>query len=124
MTITGQYLTYSEYQSLGGSLEQTPFNLLEFEARKIIDRYTQNRLVNLQNQVQEVKLCIMTLIEYLQNTKGKTNISSESVGSYSVSYGSNNNSEEQSKHERDIVRNYLIGCKLEDNTPYMFVGIK
>lgn len=124
MTITGQYLTYSEYQSLGGSLEQTPFNLLEFEARKIIDKYTQNRLVNLQTQVQEVKLCIMALIEYLNAIKGKTNISSESVGSYLVNYGSNNNNEEQGKHEKDIVRNYLIGCRLEDNTPYMLIGVE
>ena len=40
---SGQYLTYLEYQSLGGTLEETPFNLLEYEARKQIDLRTQRR---------------------------------------------------------------------------------
>ena len=29
MEFKGQYLTYNEYKSLGGNLNQTPFNLLE-----------------------------------------------------------------------------------------------
>ena len=30
MEFNGQYLTYNEYKALGGSLDITPFNLLEF----------------------------------------------------------------------------------------------
>ena len=46
MTFEGQYLTYAEYQELGGSaIGEMPFNLLEFEARRRIDEPTHNRLV-------------------------------------------------------------------------------
>ena len=37
MEFSGQYLTYLEYKALGGTLDQTPFNILEFEARRQID---------------------------------------------------------------------------------------
>ena len=43
MTFDNQYLTYSEYQELGGTLAELPFNLLEYESRKIIDEKTLNR---------------------------------------------------------------------------------
>ena len=89
MEIKGQYLAYQEYKGLGGTLGLTPFNMLEFKARKEIDDCTFGRLKNLKSQVQDVKLCIMELIDkikkYNEVDNGK---SSESVGSYSVSYNS------------------------------------
>ena len=42
MKFKGQYLTYQEYKGLGGTLELTPFNILEFEARRRIDEITHN----------------------------------------------------------------------------------
>ena len=67
MTFEGQYLTLDEYIELGGSqIEQMPFNLLEFEARRKIDSRTQNRLRNEENIPQEVKLCVFNLINTLQ----------------------------------------------------------
>ena len=89
MTFEGQYLTYAEYQELGGSaIGEMPFNLLEFEARKRIDIRTQRRLVNETEIPQEVKLCVYNLISKIQLYQNDTNrnIGSESVGSYSVSY--------------------------------------
>ena len=48
MEFKGQYLSYNEYKALGGeTLDQMPFNLLEFEARRKIDSRTQNRLKNI-----------------------------------------------------------------------------
>ena len=44
MEFEGQYLTYNEYKALGGRLDQTPFNILEFEARRKIDERTFERL--------------------------------------------------------------------------------
>ena len=39
MEFEGQYLTYEDYKALGGTLnDQMPFNLLEFESRKQIDK--------------------------------------------------------------------------------------
>ena len=114
MTFEGQYLTLDEYIELGGSqIEQMPFNLLEFEARRKIDSRTQNRLRNEENIPQEVKLCVFNLINTLQtyiNTQNR-NVQSESVGEYSVSYGGNINEIIESKNAEldDIIIDYLYG---------------
>ena len=62
MEFNGQYLTYNEYKALGGNLDQTPFNLLEYEARRKVDERTQQRLKNVNDIPQEVKLCEYTII--------------------------------------------------------------
>ena len=122
MEFKGQYLTYDEYKALGGLLDQTPFNLLEFEARKEIDKYTFNRLVNLETQKQEVKLCIYNLINQISYNQANLNgIASESIDGYSISYTSQNTSEISQK-TRNIIETYLINCKLSDGTPYLYRG--
>ena len=91
MNIKGQYLAYQEYKGLGGALELTPFNVLEFEARRRIDEVTHNRLVGGKDIPQEVKMCEFSIINKVLKaydectSRGK---SSESVGNYSVSYNS------------------------------------
>ena len=91
MNIKGQYLKYQEYKELGGTLELTPFNILEFEARRRIDEVTHNRLVGGKDIPQEIKMCEFSIInKVLESYDKETNRgkSSESVGSYSVSYNS------------------------------------
>lgn len=119
MEFEGQYLTYNEYIELGGSqLEQMPFNILEFEARKQIDLRTFNRLKDLQEIPQEVKMCVNKLINTLQNytvstndVVGNGNVASESTDGYSVSYITADKIGEMAKSKRveidDIVRTYL-----------------
>jgi hypothetical protein len=113
MEFSGQYLTYEEYRSLGGTLDLTPFNLLEFEARRKIDTRTQNRLKNEKTIPQEVKLCIYNLIGTLETyiNKQNRNVQSESVGEYSVSYGGNIKDIVESKNTEldDIILNDLYG---------------
>ena len=88
----GQYLTYAEYRSLGGTLEETPFNLLEFEARKQIDLRTQRRLLNVDSIPNEVKLCdfhLINKIESFANTiqaTSQNNVTQETIDGYSVAY--------------------------------------
>ena len=94
MTFEGQYLTYQEYQDLGGSaIGETPFNLLEFEARKQIDLRTQLRLkkISTQDIPLEVKICETNLINkiksYSENTiEINSNKANESIDGYSVSF--------------------------------------
>ena len=117
MEFNGQYLTYNEYKALGGSLDITPFNLLEFEARRIIDSRTLQRLKGINQIPQEVKMCMFSLINTINNyaNQGQTskNISSESVGSYSVSYITGTQIQEtiNSKNAEltDMMVNYLTG---------------
>lgn len=127
MVFEGQYLTYQEYQSLGGSLSQTPFNLLEFEARRQIDGRTQNRLVNEENIPQQVKICMYNLINALQlytNEQNK-NVSSEHVGEYSVSYSSNIKELVQGKETElnDIIIHDLYGL-IVNNEHVIYNGVK
>ena len=59
------YLTYAEYQTYGGTLDETTFNDLGFEACCIVDWYTFRRLVN-DNEVSEnVKRLVYRLINEL-----------------------------------------------------------
>lgn len=128
MEFSGQYLTYVEYKGLGGTLDQMPFNLLEFEARQIIDKYTLGKLKELQTQNQEVKLCDYKLITALEGyssleTQNK-GVSSETIDGYSISYSSIGTNEIMAKNSElsDIVRTYLIDCKLDNGTPYLYRG--
>ena len=117
MEFNGQYLTYDEYKALGGNLDQTPFNLLEFEARRIIDSRTLQRLKGIEQVPQEVKMCMFSLVNtinsYTNQSQTSKNISSESVGSYSVSYITGTQIQEtiNSKNAEltDMVINYLTG---------------
>ena len=130
MEFKGQYLTYQEYQLLGGTLEEMPFNLLEFEARKEIDKYTFGRLINLEEQKDEVKLCVYNLINtlegYNQDTGRNKNISSESTDGYNVSYGTNTTETTKAKQSeiKSIINTYLSNLALEDETPYLYRGTK
>lgn len=114
-----QYLTYKEYVELGGTLTQTPFNLLEFKARKLVDERTSNKLINLNSQINEVKLCIFDLINQIEKYTNN-NISSESVGNYSVSY-QNKDAKEQQKIYINIIKSYLVNCSM-NGVPYLYIG--
>ena len=113
MNFEGQYLTFEEYEELGGTLTKTPFSLLEFEARKQVDLRTQGRLKTCETIPSEVKLCIYHLIEFiiLCQKGNSNNIASETVGSYSVSY--DNSVKEIVKNKKaevgDIILNDLYG---------------
>lgn len=116
MTFEGQYLTYAEYQALGGSaIGEMPFNLLEFEARKQIDTRTLNRLKNVVEIPQEVKICEYNLINSIQTYINDTNknIASENTDGYSVSYVSPTQISDviiaKNNELEDIITTYLFG---------------
>ena len=136
MTFEGQYLTYAEYQELGGSaIGETPFNLLEFEARRKIDIRTFNRLKDIDSEdiPQEVKLCVYNLINSINsyatatdNVAGNGNIASENTDGYSISYITSDKISEIVKSKSaeldDIVRTYLLGV-IFNGEHLMYVGV-
>lgn len=63
------YLTYDEYQELGGTLDSTTFSEYEFEARCKIDWWTFNRLKNEESYPEEVKRCMYKLIKLIQQVQ-------------------------------------------------------
>lgn len=61
------YLTYQEYTSRGGTLDNTTFTDLEYEARTYIDWVTFNRLHDEAEIPEEVKDCIYHILKLIQN---------------------------------------------------------
>lgn len=127
MEFNGQYLTYQEYLALGGTLDEMPFNLLEYNARKKIDERTFGRLVDKGNEYQEVKLCEYNVITILNSyssydTQNKA-ISSESTDGYSISYGTPQKSVVEAKNSEleDVIDSYLSNLIVND-VPALYRG--
>ena len=93
------YLTYAEYQTMGGTLPETTFNDYEFQAESLINWYTFNRLKTAVNFPPEVPRCMYSLIGIIQlqadaytlgNSDGSgassAGIASQSNDGVSVSY--------------------------------------
>jgi hypothetical protein len=133
MTFEGQYLTYAEYQALGGSaIGEMPFNLLEFEARRQIDIRTFNRLKDSEEIPQEVKICEYALINGLSDFASATsnasgNVASENTDGYSISYISADKISDIVKSKQseidDIIRTYLLGV-VYNGEHLMYCGVK
>ena len=127
MEFKGQYLTYQEFKALGGTLDEMPFNLLEYNARMKIDERTFGRLVDKGQEYQEVKLCVYNMITTLNSyssydTQNKA-ISSESTDGYSISYGTPQKSVVEAKNSEleDIMNSYLANIVI-DNVPVLYRG--
>ena len=133
MEFEGQYLEFDEYEELGGSLDETPFNILEFEARKRIDERTQGRLKGIEKIPIEVKMCVYTLINTLESysinstSSRNKNIASESTDGYSVSYASGSQVQEivkaKSSELDDVIRNGLFGVVV-NGEHILYAGVK
>ena len=133
MDFGNKYLTYQEYIALGGTMSISSFELLEFNARSEIDLRTQNRLVDIQNIPTKVKLCMFNLIEtingYISESteQGKSNIASESIDGYSISYVSPAQIKEIIISKRieldDIMMTYLYGVII-NNQAILYNGVE
>lgn len=137
MTFEGQYLTYAEYQELGGSaIGEMPFNLLEFEARRQIDIRTFNRLKGIDSEEipQEVKLCEYNLINSINTFASASesiasggNVKSENTDGYSISYISASEISDIVKSKNaeidDTIRDYLLGV-IVNGEHIMYCGVK
>ena len=115
MEFKNQYLSYEEYKSLGGTLGEMPFNILELKARQIINERTQNRLKDVEKIPQEVKICVYDLINTmnkynLSDNSTSSNVSSENTDGYSVTYksGTEMTTEQKAQYE-DIMLTDLYG---------------
>lgn len=60
------YLSYEDYQNMGGTLDETTFNNFEYEAECIINWYTFNRLKGEAEIPEEVARCTNALIGLLK----------------------------------------------------------
>jgi hypothetical protein len=134
------YLTYEEYQNMGGTLEEIPFNDFEFQAEAQINYATFNRLKNDATFSNEVKRLTKYLIDLLEKkaaafSLGKGSSSSADSGVYitsqsndgvSVSYNGMAPTDlvEMCKTEvLTAIRNYLDGVKNEAGHKLLYRGL-
>lgn len=120
-----QYLTYAEYQTMGGEMTEPAFIRYEFRARKMyIDYATFNRLVNASCVPEAVKLCTFELVEYIHqmDLQKEQNIQSASNDGVSVTYKVTDDAS-FARECVSFVQSYLDGYKLENGTPLTYRGI-
>ncbi len=124
-----QYLTYAEYQNLGGKAEETAFPLLEVKARKRIDNLTFCRVQNMESVPDSVKMCMACLIN-MEDVVGAeqqaTNpqLTSYNTDGYSESYGNALNADEASKQMNKQIVAMLFGERDDNGVPLLYQGVR
>ena len=81
------YLTYAEYQAMGGTLDEATFNDYRFEAEAKINWYTFNRLKHDTTFPEEVKRCVYRLIKLLQDMDKAAAVDGQSENSAGAAAG-------------------------------------
>lgn len=131
MDFTNQYLSYDEYLSLGGTLDEVPFNELEYECRRIIDSKTQNRLKAVDEIPEEVKMLENKMIQNIQGyynslEKAQSGLQSENTDGYSVTYISGSQISQLVEGNKDVledlVSTYLYGV-IVNNEHLLYCGV-
>lgn len=133
------YLSYVEYQDMGGTLDEAAFNDVGFEAQARIDWYTFGRLKTELNIPEEVKRCMFYLIRLINDQRNVTGVgleggnngttvtvASQSNDGVSVSYAVLSASEASRLCERKLtqtVRMYLQGVKNSLGQELLYRGL-
>lgn len=78
------YLLYSEYVNMGGTLDETLFNELEFEAEAQVDWYTFNRLQNEKDLPERLKRCMYALINLIYKVQQASLLGDDGSGDSSI----------------------------------------
>lgn len=131
------YLTYEEYTAMGGTLDETTFNELEFEAEALVNWYTFNRLKNDVQIPSEVKRLIKYLITLIQDENeglsGSTGgsvtsgpVASQSNDGVSVSYAVLSAAERMQAlkvQEESTIKKYLQGVMNEAGRKLLYRGL-
>lgn len=125
-----QYLTFEEYQSYGGQLDEPTFNREELKAQQKIDFITNNRLVEDTVISEPVKLAIFEVICLFNekatyenpNTNVVTGFSNDGV---SVTFGSQSTKEYLDSFENKLnqkVKEILYGVSNEAGISLLYRG--
>lgn len=127
------YLTYERYQELGGTLDVTTFNNLEYEAETYIDYATFNRLKKFDTIPETVERCVFNILEKVQNIMNtvsgdeeKAGIASQSNDGVSISYNVLNASQllESSKDEiTKTIKRYLDDVRDSEGKRILYRGV-
>ncbi|MDR1940036.1 MAG: hypothetical protein LBQ40_04495 [Clostridiales bacterium] len=120
-----EYLTYTEYRNLYGSLDPAAFCRHAFRAQKKIDAATFGRLKTEQSVSEAVKRCVMELVELAEKTRftGEQKIAAVSNDGVSVTYANAPTEDETAAKEQAIIYEYLTGEKDSKGVPLLYMGV-
>jgi len=129
------YLSYDDYEDMGGTLDETVFDTLCYEAQSFIDWETFNRLKNDETVPEEVMRCMFALINLI-NSKRLVLLSSTTSGEGITKSISNDGvtqtysvfSPEQlyakmNTEISSIIKRYLSGVKNSKNKLVLYRGL-
>lgn len=132
------YLTYEEYQTMGGTLDETAFSEFEFEAEVSVNWYTFNRLKKSTEYPEELKRCVYALIKLAamkanalvidpngNETTAAAAIASQSNDGVSVSYNILSASEAYKLASDEVgntIKHYLADVKNELGRKLLYRG--
>ena len=115
-------LSYEEYRSFGGKLDNTAFAIFCYEAEMRVNAETHGRIKK-DSANEAVKRCIARLTDILASS----DISKEKVSSYSNDGVSqsfvNRTSEDFSKSITSTIRTYLANEVDSDGVPLLYLGV-
>ena len=133
------YLTYAEYKTMGGTLDEATFNDLEFEAEALVNWYTFNRLkedTSFPSEVKRLMKYLIDLAEKKANLLGASSsaslessgaaIASQSNDGVSISYNVLNAAQlmESLKGQEDgAINKYLQGVMNEAGRKLLYRGL-
>ena len=121
-----EYITYEEYNEIGGVLDVTAFARYKVRAFSVITKATFGRVKKMLNIPEEVKHLCRDLIEYLNyNVNQSKNITSESQSqggaSESVSYA-NKTTADTTEDIEQMIYDYLASVMDDEGTPLIYRG--
>ena len=123
------YIDLNYYRNNGGKTDVTDaaFPQIEFRARKIVDRLTQNRVKNMQAVPEAVKRLMVELVTLEENQGAelaeKQAVKSFSNDGYSETYADPLTGEQVKEVECNLIFEYLSGETDDEGTPLLWLGV-
>lgn len=123
------YLEYVEYTKYGGTASEAEFTMLEFRARKRIDRLTASRVQNMSSVPTDVKLCMMSLIEIDRKAGVEAQVNNPVVTSfntdgYSETYGKALSAADADNSMSAAIKSMLWGVTDDNGVPLLYRGVE
>lgn len=116
------YLTYEEYKTRGGTLEDAAFSRFAFGAEQTIRRVTFGRVDQMQEIPESVKWLVFELVGTAEQAAENANLSGEKVGEWSKSYEVVTEADRQAKTNA-LIRNYLASETDDNGIPLLYLGV-
>lgn len=123
------YIDYTYFSENGGSADVTgpAFPAVEYRARAVVDRYTQQRVQAMTAVPEAVKRLMVELVN--AEAHGGANailnpaVSSFSADGYSETYAVPMTAETVAAGEAALVKTYLSGVRDDKGTPLLWLGV-